>query len=51
MLKKINAGTVKSDSGSSVHIIGLETLKYEQDGNYLIIEWTLDPSTKKPMCI
>lgn len=47
MLKKINAGRVESDSGFSVHIVGLETLRYEENGKYIVVDWTLDPKTQK----
>ena len=47
MLKKINAGRVESDDGFSVHITGLETLKYEENNKYVVFDWALDPKTKK----
>lgn len=47
MLKKINEGRVESDSGFSVHIIGLETLKYEDRKHSIEFEWNYNPKTKK----
>lgn len=46
MLKKINAGKVESDTGFSVHITGLETLKYQENGRYIILDWALNPKSQ-----
>lgn len=47
MLKKINEGRVESEKGFSIHIIGLEQLRYT-DGNYSIdFEWNYDPKSNK----
>ncbi|MCB0486030.1 MAG: hypothetical protein KDC47_07540 [Flavobacteriaceae bacterium] len=47
MLKKITEGRVESDEGFSIHIIGLEVLRYEENGKSIILDWTLDPKSKK----
>lgn len=47
MLKKINEGRVESDDGFSIHITGLESLKYQENDNYIIFEWNYDPKTQK----
>ena len=47
MLKKINAGKVESDTGFSVHITGLETLRYQENDRYIILDWTLNPKSQK----
>lgn len=47
MLKKINEGRVESDSGFAIHIVGLETLKYEEGNRFVILEWNYDPKTQK----
>ena len=47
MLKKINEGRVESDQGFSVHIIGLEILRYEEHGRSFNIEWNYDPASRK----
>jgi hypothetical protein len=47
MLKKINEGRVESDAGFSIHITGLECLKYEDGGHSIEFEWNYDPATRK----
>ena len=47
MLKKINASKVESYTDFSVHITGLETLKYEEDGRYITLDWTFNPKAQK----
>jgi hypothetical protein len=47
MLKKINEGRVESDSGFSIHIAGLECLKYEDNRHSIEFEWNYDPKTNK----
>lgn len=47
MLKKINEGRVESDAEFSIHITGLECLKYEDGGHSIEFEWNYDPATKK----
>lgn len=47
MLKKINEGRIESDTGFSIHIIGLECLKYEDDKHSIEFEWNYDPTTQK----
>ncbi|OGT61431.1 MAG: hypothetical protein A3E85_00785 [Gammaproteobacteria bacterium RIFCSPHIGHO2_12_FULL_45_12] len=47
MLKKINEGRVESDSGFSIHIKGLECLKYEDNEHSIEFEWNYDPSANK----
>lgn len=47
MLKKINEGRVESDSGFSIHITGLECLKYEDNEHSIEFEWNYDPKANK----
>lgn len=47
MLKKINEGRVESDSGFSIHIAGLECLKYEDSEHSIEFEWNYDPKVNK----
>lgn len=47
MLKKINEGKVESDSGFSIHITGLECLKYEDNKHSVEFEWNYDPKAHK----
>lgn len=47
MLKKINEGRVESDAGFSIHITGLECLKYQDGEHSMEFEWNYDPVTKK----
>ena len=47
VLTKINEGKVKSDRGFSIHITGLESLKYEDHECSIEIEWNYDPKVNK----
>lgn len=47
MLKKINAGRVESNLGFSIHITGMECLKYEDREHSIEFEWNYEPRTKK----
>ena len=47
MLKKINEGRVESNTGFSIHITGLECLKYEDDEHSIEFEWNYDPIAQK----
>lgn len=47
MLKKISAGRVESDEGFSIQVSGLETLRYEDHGKIVDIDWTYDPKLRK----
>lgn len=47
MLKKVNKGRVESDSGFSIHITGLECLKYEDSERSIEFEWNYDPKVDK----
>lgn len=47
MLRKINEGKVESDSGFSIHITGLESIKYEDNEHSIEFEWNYNQKLNK----